>query len=108
MLSAIATAVWWTRRRYRGFGKWAAGGPTLILSLLLVLPIRVLAQDEPSAPDPLPRTWGLANLDIVPAGHKMGPNGVPYDPVFSLGLLLSFVGQRSNAGNVLITVGLRF
>ena len=36
MLSAIATAVWWTRRRYRGFGKWAAAGPALVLSLLLL------------------------------------------------------------------------
>lgn len=35
------------------------------------------------------RTWGIAAFDAFPTGQKMAPNGVPYDPMFSLDLLLN-------------------
>jgi hypothetical protein len=35
------------------------------------------------------RTWGIAGLDVIPLGRKMAPNGVPYDPLFALDLLLN-------------------
>ena len=58
VLSAIATTVWWTRRRYRGFGKWAAAGPTLALSLLL-LGLR------PAAPEWVSMVWANAMLIVA-------------------------------------------
>jgi PAS domain S-box-containing protein len=58
VLSAIATAVWWTRRRYRGFGKWAAAGPTLTLSLLLM-------GLRPAAPEWVSMVWANAMLIVA-------------------------------------------
>jgi hypothetical protein len=42
--AAIAMAIWWTRRRYPGFGRWLIADLTLFLSLCL-LSLR------PAAPD---------------------------------------------------------
>jgi len=42
--SVLAAAVWWTRRGYRGFGRWATAGPAVMLSLFL-------AGLRPHAPD---------------------------------------------------------
>jgi PAS domain S-box-containing protein len=36
LLSLVATAVWWTRRRYPGFGRWTLAGLALLLSLFML------------------------------------------------------------------------
>ena len=36
LLSMLSTTVWWTRRRYPGFGQWTLAGPVLLLSLYLL------------------------------------------------------------------------
>src|SRR5262245_10092 len=35
-ISALSAAAWWTRRRYSGFGRFAAAGPGTVLALLLL------------------------------------------------------------------------
>ena len=44
MFTGLATLLWWTRRSYPGFGRWATAGPLLALSL----PVMNL---RPNAPD---------------------------------------------------------
>jgi signal transduction histidine kinase len=44
LLCALSTAAWWTRRRYRGFGRWTLAGIALVLALLL-LSLRPRAPD---------------------------------------------------------------
>src|SRR6516165_1188216 len=34
--SALSIAVWWTRRRYRGFGRFAMAGPGTFLGMVLL------------------------------------------------------------------------
>jgi hypothetical protein len=35
------------------------------------------------------RTWGQAGFYVYPVGNKMAPNGIPYNPVFALDLMLN-------------------
>jgi hypothetical protein len=60
----------------------------LVLTLLLAVPLAAAAEEALEEAPP-PRTWGIAGLDLVPAGHKMAPNGLGYDPLFTAGLLLN-------------------
>lgn len=60
----------------------------LVLTLLLAAPLAAAGEADPE-PAPPPRTWGVGSVDLLPVGHKMAPNGVPYDPLFSLGLLVN-------------------
>ncbi len=41
------------------------------------------------APGLWQRTWGVAGITGYPVGSKIAPNGVPYDPLFSINLLLN-------------------
>lgn len=41
------------------------------------------------APGLWQRTWGVAGITGYPVGSKIAPNGVPYDPLFSMNLLLN-------------------
>lgn len=36
VFTGLATAVWWTRRTYPGYGRWTIAGPLLVLSLFLM------------------------------------------------------------------------
>lgn len=45
-------------------------------------------------PDLWQQTWGNAGIDLFPIGQKMAPNGVPYDPLFALDLLLNIALTR--------------
>lgn len=49
----------------------------------------ITAGEPELPPNNWQNTWGIAALDIFPAGQKMAPNGEPYDPLFSLDLLLN-------------------
>jgi hypothetical protein len=44
LLTGLATLLWWTRRSYPGFGRWATAGPLAALSLFLM-------SLRPNAPD---------------------------------------------------------
>src|SRR5262245_13294088 len=54
----FSTALWWKRRKYPGFGRWALGGPALMLSLFL-------ANLRPAAPNWL--TMVVANTVLAGA-----------------------------------------
>src|SRR5205823_5966426 len=49
----------------------------------------VTAGDPEVSPSLWQRTWGVAGLSAYPYGHKMAPNGVAYQPLFDLDLLLN-------------------
>ena len=44
------------------------------------------SSEEPSAPSSTswPEIWGVVGLPIYPAGNRMAPNGVPFQPIFSV------------------------
>ena len=54
----------------------------------------VTAGDPKVNPDFWQQTWGIAGFDVYPVGSKMAPNGVPYNPLFSLDLLLNIALTR--------------
>ena len=41
---------------------------------------------DPARPPEAPRVWGVADFRGIYAGTRVAPNGVSFDPVFSLGL----------------------
>lgn len=54
-----------------------------------------VASGNPSVtPELWQHTWGFAAVDVFPVGSKMAPNGKPYDPLFSLDLLLNIALTR--------------
>ncbi|MFO0880487.1 MAG: hypothetical protein U0840_24340 [Gemmataceae bacterium] len=60
-------------------------------------PSKVTAGNPDLTPENWQHTWGIVAFDVFPIGQKMAPNGVPYDPLFSLDLLfnLALVKDRS-------------
>jgi hypothetical protein len=65
-------------------GAARAGGDDVLLS------IEPAAVDDVSpTPPPPQRTWGEAGIYAYALGSKVAPNGVPYDPLFALDLLLN-------------------
>ncbi|MFM7151360.1 MAG: hypothetical protein ACKO23_16105 [Gemmataceae bacterium] len=54
----------------------------------------ITAGDPEVNPGLWQHTWGYAAVDLFPVGDKMAPNGVAYDPLFSLDLLLNIALTR--------------
>jgi hypothetical protein len=58
-------------------------------------PCEAISSGDPNLAEALwQRTWGQAGIYGYPVGNKMAPNGIPYDPVFALDLLLNVALTR--------------
>jgi hypothetical protein len=88
----LATARWWTRSNYPGYGRWALAGPVLVVSLFLL-------RRRPTAPDWL--SMVVANA-VAAFASMLYLEGAPTSELTVL--LISLHGyKRMLAGRRLVT-----